>query len=254
MDEQRALAEMTCEEIQAAVRAEYSRVADQPEGGFPFPVGRAFAESVGYPAEVLDRLPPAFAETFTGAGNPQAFVDVKEGETLLDVGCGAGLDLWFYGQKVGATGALYGLDFSSSMIETARANLGAAGVDNVTLLTAPAESIPLPDNSVDIVTSNGIYNLSPDKAAVLREVHRVVRPGGRTIFSEIVLKAPLEESAKKLRDWFKCIGGALVMEDLLPLMAEIGFEEPTVLDLRRHARTGHELSICATIRALQPAA
>ncbi|MCJ7750517.1 MAG: methyltransferase domain-containing protein [Armatimonadetes bacterium] len=168
MDEQRALAEMTSDEIRSAVRDVYSRAADEPDGAFPFPVGRAFAESVGYPAQVLDRLQPAFADSFTGAGNPQAFVDVRAGETLLDLGCGAGLDLWFYAQKVGPSGTLYGLDFSSAMIETARANLSAAGIDSVSLLTAPAEKIPLPDDSVDIVTSNGIYNLSPDKAAVLR--------------------------------------------------------------------------------------
>ena len=255
MDDQRPLAEMTSDEIRRAVRDVYSRAADEPDGAFPFPVGRAFAESVGYPAQALDRLQPAFADSFTGAGNPQAFVDVRAGETLLDLGCGAGLDLWFYAQKVGPSGTLCGLDFSSAMIETARANLSAAGIDSVSLLTASAEEIPLPDDSVDIVTSNGIYNLSPDKAAVLREVHRVVRPGGRTIFSEIVSKAALgEDTRSKLSDWFRCIGGALPIEDFLRLMADIGFEQPTVLDLRRNARTGHELAVCATIRALKPAA
>lgn len=254
MAEGRLLAEMTPKEIQQAVRAAYSRVADEPQASFPFPVGRAFAESVGYPADVLDRLPPPFAASFTGAGNPQPFVDAQPGEVLLDLGCGVGLDLWFYAQKAGASSRLYGLDFSSSMIAAARANLEAAGVRNVTLFQSPAEEIPLPDESVDVVTSNGIYNLSPDKSAIMSQVHRVLRPGGRTIFSEVVLRQrPGGEICRELRDWFRCIGGALPKDDFLRLMEQTGFEPPTVLDLRRNARTGHELAVCATIRATKPA-
>ncbi len=250
MQEHKLLAGMTPEEIQEAVRAAYGRVAEEPKGEFPFPVGRAFAESVGYPTEVLDRLPPAVANSFTGAGNPQPAVEVRPGETLLDLGCGVGLDLWLYAQKVGPAGRLYGLDFSPAMIETAQASLGAAGVDNVVFLLAPAERIPLEDESVAIVTSNGIYTLSPDKSAVLREVHRVLRAGGRTIFSEVVLREPREEGlCLELRDWFRCIGGALPLEDFLSLMQASGLADPQVLDLQRNARTGHEAAICATIRA-----
>ncbi len=254
MEDSKALADLTSGEIQDAVKTTYGRVAEEPCGAFPFPVGRKFAESVGYPAEVLDRLPPGLAESFTGAGNPQDFVDARAGETLLDLGCGVGLDLYFYAQKVGSTGQLYGLDFSPAMIASARANLSAAGVANVTLLAASAEAIPLPDASVDLVTSNGIYNLCPGKVSVMREVFRVLRPGGRTIFSEIVLREPMgDEVRKQLRDWFRCIGGALPREDFLRAMEETGFVGITVLDLRRNARTGHELAICATIRAEKPA-
>jgi len=246
----RLLADMTPAQIQKAVRSAYGRVAEHPHGEFPFPVGRQFAESVGYPPEVLDRVPAALSESFTGAGNPQFAVDVQPGETLLDLGCGAGLDLWFYAQKAGSRGRLYGLDFSPAMIETAQSGLRAAGVETVTLLLAPAERIPLDDETVDIVTSNGIYNLSPDKPAVMREVHRVLRPGGRTIFSEVVLREPTEEKlCRELRDWFRCIGGALAVNDFLRLLEANGLARPQVLDLRRNARTGHPAAVCATIRA-----
>ena len=117
-------------------------------------------------------------------------------------------------------------------------------------LHAPADAIPLPDRSVDLITANGIYNLSPDKDAVMREVARVLRPGGRTVFAEIVLKSELpNEVRRELNDWFRCIGGALVQQEFLARLELNGLTNPRVLWLGRNARTGHELSICAVIRA-----
>ena len=185
------LADHSQDEIKAAVADRYGLVATTPGAKFNFPVGRKFAESVGYPADLLDQLPTGMWESFTGAGNPQAFVDPQPGETLLDLGCGAGLDLYLYAQKIGLKGNLIGLDLSEPMLSKARSNLASLGISNVTWLQAPADAIPLPDNSVDLVTANGIYNLSPDKDAVMREVSRVLKPGGRTIFAEIVLKSEL---------------------------------------------------------------
>lgn len=247
------LAEHTSEEIKAAVAERYGAVATAPGQNFNFPVGRAFAESVGYPPELLDRLPAGMWESFTGAGNPQDFVDAKPGETVLDLGCGAGLDLYLYSRKVGPTGRLYGLDLSQAMLDKARNNLTSLDITNVEWFHAAADATPLPDQSVDLVTANGVYNLSPDKDAVMKEVSRVLRPGGRTIFSEIVLKSELPlDNRREIKDWFRCIGGALVENDFLNRMQSNGLVNPQVLRLGRNARTGHELAVCAVIRAEKP--
>jgi arsenite methyltransferase len=247
------LSEHSNDEIKCAVAERYGQVASTPGQKFNFPGGRKFAESVGYSADVLDRLPQGICESFTGAGNPQPFVDAKTGETVLDLGCGAGLDLYLYGQRVGSAGKLYGLDLAEPMLQKAQQNLTGAGVVNVSWLLASADRIPLPDNSVDLVTANGIFNLSPDKDAVMREVHRVLKPCGRTIFAEIVLKSQLpQEVRREIGDWFRCIGGALVEQEFLRRMQSHGFTNSQVLSRGRNARTGHELAVCAVIRAEKP--
>jgi len=246
----RPLIEYSPEEIKAAVAARYGQVAAAPEGKFNFPVGRQFAESVGYVPAVLDRLPRSMWESFTGAGNPQPYVDAQPGETVLDLGCGAGLDLCLYAEKVGPAGKLYGLDLSKPMLDKARDNLRQVGIRNVEWLHAAADAIPLSDGSVDLVTANGIFNLSPDKDAVMREVVRVLRPGGRTIFAEIVLTSELPaDDRREINDWFRCIGGALVEHDLLSRLQAHGLSNPEVVWIGRNARTGHALSKCAVIRA-----
>lgn len=244
------LSDHSSQEIKSAVAERYALVASAPDQKFNFPVGRKFAESLGYESTVLDRLPTGMWESFTGAGNPQAFVDAKPGERLLDLGCGAGLDLYLYSQRIGPTGRLFGLDLAKPMLEKAESNLSALGVRNVEWLHASADAIPLPDASVDLVTANGIYNLSPDKDAVMREVTRVLKPGGRTIFAEIVLKKELHENIRRdISDWFRCIGGALLEHDFLDRMTSSGLRDPRVLWEGRNARTGHENSVCAIIRA-----
>jgi SAM-dependent methyltransferase len=244
------LREMNPEQIKQAVKEKYSEVASNPEAAFNFPVGRKFAESVGYSSELLDKLPASMCESFTGAGNPQPYIDIKPGEEILDLGCGAGLDLYLYAQATGSAGKVYGLDMSGDMIGKARRNMEALNIQNAEFLRAAADSIPLPDGSVNLVAANGIYNLSPDKNAVIQEVVRVLRPGGRTIFAEIVLKGPLpEEIRKNINDWFRCIGGALTQNDFLELLSSAGFSNPKVLWTGRNARTGHELALCAVIRA-----
>ncbi len=244
------LKDMSPEDIKQAVNEKYSQVALAPGEKFNFPVGRKFAQSVGYPVEVLESLPATMLESFTGAGNPQPYADPKPGETVLDLGCGAGLDVYFYAQAVGEAGKVYALDISEAMIDKARKNLESVGLGNVEFITAPADEIPLADESVDLVTANGIYNLSPDKEAIMSEVYRVLKPGGRTIFSEIVLKAPLgREIRKNIDDWFRCIGGAYQESDFLSRLAEMGLSNPKVLWKGRNARTGHKLAVCAVIRA-----
>jgi len=247
---EKSLKHYSADEIKAAVAQRYGRVATVPDEKFNFPVGRPFAESVGYNPWLLDLLPRGLWESFTGAGNPQLYVDAQPGEVMLDLGCGAGLDLCLYASKVGPSGYLYGLDLSSEMVNKAQVNLASVGVRHVEFLHAPADAIPLPDCSVDLVTANGIYNLSPDKDAVMKEVARVLKPGGRTIFAEVVLKDELpDEIRQEISDWFRCIGGALVQNDLLAGLERNGLSHSQVLWRGRNARTGHDLALSAVIRA-----
>lgn len=248
--DKKLLSEMTHDEIKDAVKDKYSKVAKDPCASFNFPVGKAFALKVGYPKEVLDKLPSAMFESFTGANNPQPFVELKTGEVVLDLGCGAGLDIYFYAQAVGEKGKVYGLDICEDMVNKAKGNMETVGIKNVEIKCGYSDSLAFPDNFFDVVASNGIYNLSPDKEAVMREVFRVLKPGGRTVFCEIVLKdRPSEDVRKNIDDWFRCIGGALVEKDFLALLERVGFKDIEVISKCRNARTGHPLAICANIRA-----
>ena len=244
------LSEMTHGEIKIAVANRCGQVAVDPSSTFNFPVGRKFAESVGYSSQLLDRTPASLWESFTGAGNPQPYVDIASGETVLDLGCRADLNLYLYAEAAGPRGRVYGFDLSEEMITKVRRNAKILNVENVDFLIAPADNIPLPDESVDVITANGIYNLSPDKGAVMGEVARVLRSGGRTIFAEILLKAPLPgELRKNIEDWFRCIGGALPAGEFLRALQDAGLDNPRVLWSGRNARCGHELALCAVIRA-----
>ncbi|MBU4376375.1 MAG: methyltransferase domain-containing protein, partial [Candidatus Omnitrophica bacterium] len=189
-------------------------------------------------------------ESFTGANNPQPFVGLKKGEVVLDLGCGAGLDLYFYAKAVGEKGKVYGIDISEDMVNQARRNMKLAGIKNAEISVGESDNLSFNDNFFDVVASNGIYNLSPDKEAVMKEVYRVLKLSGRTVFCEIVLKEPLSEDERNSHsDWFRCIGGALVEEDFLTLMERTGFKNIEVISKCRTARTGHPSAICANVRA-----
>jgi SAM-dependent methyltransferase len=236
--------------IKTAVAHKYGKVATSPQSRFEFPVGRAFAESVGYLPEVLSQLPSSLWESFTGAGNPQSFIDILPGETIIDLGCGAGLDVYLYAKATGAKGKVYGIDISYEMITKAEKNMSLMGMQNTKFCWVSVDKIPLPDSSIDLITANGIYNLSPDKAAVMKEVLRLLKPGGRTIFAEIVLKEELpKENRRNMNDWFRCIGGALKEDDFLKQLNMCGFTDPRILWKGRNARTGHKSALCAVIRA-----
>src|SRR3989338_4789983 len=244
------LNEMTQDEIKEAVKGKYSRVAKEPTLSFNFPVGKVFALKVGYPEEILATLPEAMYESFTGANNPQAFVDLKGAEVALDLGCGAGLDIYFYAKALKDNGKVYGLDISEDMVSKAKSNMEAVGIKNTEIKCGHSDSLLFGDSFFDVVASNWIYNLSPDKEKVMREVFRVLKPGGRTVFCEIVLKERLpQELRKNIDDWFRCIGGALPERDFLSLMEKVGFKDIEVISKIRNARTGHPLAICANMRA-----
>lgn len=244
------LAGMSAEDLKKAVKEQYGKVASNPCARFNFPVGKNFALKVGYPKEVLEALPESMYNSFTGANNPQPFIKLGEGETVLDLGCGAGLDLYFFARAVGVQGRVYGLDISEVMVKKARKNMELIGIKNAKVEEGHSDNLPFEDNFFDIVASNGIYNLSPDKEKVMSEVFRVLKPGGRTVFCEIVLKDVLPQKIKKnVSDWFKCIGGALTKKDFFVLMEKTGFKNIEVISEVRNARTGHKLAICVNVRA-----
>jgi arsenite methyltransferase len=249
----RELKNMTDEDIKNACCDKYGQVAVNPEGHYNFPVGKEFAVSIGYPKKLLDNLPESIVQSFCGVSYPPSFKMMNEGDTVLDIGCGAGLDLYIASTIVGPRGKVFGIDYSKNMVEKAKNNLKKLNVLNVEVKRASSDEIPLEDESVDLVSSNGIYNLSPNKEAVFREAFRVLKSNGIIAISEIVLKKPLEnEIRKKIDDWFRCIGGALTEEAFLGLMRKVGFLNPTVLTRGRNARTGHEYAVFANIVADKP--
>jgi arsenite methyltransferase len=182
--------------LRAAIRDEYTEVATCPMKGFHFHTGRVLADRLGYPAERVGRLPDAAVESFAGVGNPFAWGDPAPGGTVLDMGSGAGFDALLAGMAVGPEGRVVGVDMTPAMIAKARANAAALGLGNVDFREGYLEELPADIRSVDLVISNGVLNLCPDKAAVLAEAFRVLRPGGRMQLSDIVVGRAVPEDAK----------------------------------------------------------
>jgi arsenite methyltransferase len=173
---------------------------------------------------------PADAVTASlGCGTPLAVADLAEGETVLDLGSGGGIDVLLSARRVGPSGKAYGLDMTAEMLDLARRNAAEAGATNVEFLHGRIEAIPLPDASVDVIISNCVINLSPEKAAVFREMHRVLRPGGRIGISDVVAEDHLDAAARAERgSHVGCIAGALSESEYLALLREAGFEEAGV--------------------------
>ncbi|HWR52792.1 MAG TPA: methyltransferase domain-containing protein, partial [Bryobacteraceae bacterium] len=181
---------MKREDLRDKVRAAYSSAAEQPEARHPFPVGRAFAESLGYPSEWLDRIPPAALDAFAGVSNVPCFVELPEHGMVLDMGCGAGLDSLLLARRMDGLGRVLGLDFSWTMLERARCAARSSGTTNVLFCQADAECLPLDDGVIDVAVVNGIFNLNPAREAIFRELARCIRPGGRLYGAELILREP----------------------------------------------------------------
>ncbi len=214
-----------------AVRKMYTDVARDPEQGFHFPTGRPACEFEGYPAELLDPLPPSAVASFAGVGFPFAADVIRKGDVVLDVGSGSGTDALIAATLVGPEGKVLGLDMTTAMRERLAENARLMGVDQVTPLDGTAEEIPLPDASVDVVTTNGVLNLVPDKPAAVAEIHRVLRPGGWLQLADIVLADdPSEACRSKPELWAECIVGATKEEEYLGFFREAGFDDVDVLE------------------------
>lgn len=190
-------------ELREKVREAYSAAASSPRAAHPFPVGRDFAERLGYPPEVLDSLPAVSVEAFTGVSDVSVFADLPEGATVLDLGCGAGLDSLVAARRVGPAGGVVGIDFSAAMLRRARDGAAQVALDNVLVCQAAAERLPLRDASVDVAIVNGVFNLNPERGAIFAELARVVRPGGAAFAAELVLSGPLPPGVRRSEtDWF----------------------------------------------------
>ena len=189
----------TPEEIRSSVRERFARVARDPDKEDRFAVGIASAKSVGYRAAEIDGLPGTVAESFSGVGNPHSLGEYGQGEIVLDVGVGAGLDSLIAARQVGASGKVIGIDITPQMVQKARRNAMLAGVTNAHFFEAEAEHLPLPNDSVDVTITNGVLNLCFNKPKVLREILRVLRPGGRLQMADILLEDHVtpEELARK---------------------------------------------------------
>ncbi|HEY6970488.1 MAG TPA: methyltransferase domain-containing protein [Candidatus Angelobacter sp.] len=189
--------------LRAQVNVAYSTAASYPEQKHPFPVGRKFAESLGYPSEVLDNLPPLAVEAFAGVSNVSLFADLPVGATVLDVGCGAGMDSIIAAGRVGPTGRVIGVDFSHAMLDRARAAKELARLPHLEFQHADAEHLPLPATAVDVALVNGIFNLNPKRKEILAELVRVLRPDGHAYVAELILTSPLAEDERTSdSNWF----------------------------------------------------
>jgi SAM-dependent methyltransferase len=181
----------------------YSAVGEHPDGDHPFAVGQSFAEGLGYPPEILKRLPAPSVEAFTGVSNVSLFAELPPGAHVLDLGCGAGLDTLIAADRVGQAGRVTGVDFSASMLARTRRSAEVSGRGNIRLAQAAAERLPLSDATVDVALVNGIFNLNPQRARIFAELGRVVRQGGTVYAAELILREPAPAAVPdNLDDWF----------------------------------------------------
>ena len=252
------------DEIRETVRASYAEAAKAASSGSAGSCGpggcgcgeSALAEDQRqvfgpalYEQGERDALPDAAKLASLGCGNPTAVAELHEGETVLDLGSGGGIDVLLSARRVGPTGKAYGLDMTDEMLELARRNQREAGVENVEFLRGTIEEIPLPDDSVDVIISNCVINLSADKRQVFREAARVLRPGGRFAVTDVVADADMPDATRRdMEQWAGCIGGALTPPEFERGLREAGLEQVEIRETHRV----HEHAGSAIVRARRP--
>lgn len=231
------------EELRGKVKDMYRRVALEPAGDFHFAMGRSLAERLGYPAADLDLLPVQAMESFAGVGYYFDLADLLEGETVLDLGSGSGMDTFLAAVRVGPTGRVIGIDMTDEQLRKAGALSDRAGFHQVGFRKGYLEDLPVEDASVDCVISNGVINLCPDKQRVFAEIRRVLRPGGRVALADIVTEKSLPEDVTcNSTLWAACIGGAAQRDGYRSAMESAGLrvvrvkENPAYQFLSRSAQ------------------
>ncbi len=239
--------------VHESVRRRYAELAEAAtEGGTCCtPDEQAVFGASRYGADDLGVVPGAAANASLGCGNPTAVADLAAGEVVLDLGSGGGIDVILSARRVGPTGHAYGLDMTDEMLDLARRNASDAGVTNVEFLKGHIEKIPLPAGSVDVVISNCVINLSTDKAAVLAEAARVLRPAGRFAVSDVIADPDMDETTRQdVEKWTGCIAGALSRADYTRLLGSVGLTDVEILETHRV----HDHASSAIVRARKPRA
>lgn len=250
--------------LRAAVRDTYEEVARQPRGDFHFHRGAEYAvRALGYDRDELASIPALATDAFAGVGNPHRAGPIREGETVLDHACGAGMDLLIAARRVGPRGRAIGVDMTAGMLARARAAVFASGLgERVQICEGIYEALPVATGSVDVVISNGVLNLAPDKRAVMLEVARVLRPGGRLLLADVVVQRELTLAARRDPElWAACIAGALPEPELFTLAADVGLVHGRVIahfdafvGTTAHAKVSRDLHVRgATFFAEKPA-
>jgi arsenite methyltransferase len=197
------------QELEAKVKDMYRHVAEEPQGKYHFELGRSLAEHLGYPADVLERIPAGAIESFAGVGYFFDLADLSEGESVVDLGSGSGMDVFFAADRVGQSGRVVGIDFTVQQLEKARRIAEESGFGQVELREGRIEKLPVEGATCDCVISNGVINLAPEKEPVFAEAARVLKPGGRLAIADIVSEHQMKESIVCDADlWASCIGGA----------------------------------------------
>ena len=190
--------------IRDGIQEKYIKVAINPDGLFSYPTGRSGLEVLGYDPIVLSSLPNEVSAYYCGVGNPFSLGEINKGEAILDIGCGAGVDVIFAAKIVGAKGNVVGIDLVSEMLDRGKTNIQSMDLQNVTFVEDSAEKLDFPDRSFDVVISNGVFNLIPNKERAIAETFRLLKPGGRFIIADQVLIGKLEKDLKaRIDTWFQ---------------------------------------------------
>jgi arsenite methyltransferase len=213
-------------EIRKVIRDKYAEVSISAEGKFQYPTGKDGAKALGYDPAIMENAHSQFFESSCGVGNPFSLGAIRLAATVLDFGCGGGFDLFVASKLVGENGRVCGIDLTEDMVVRATENLALAGITNFEIKKVDSEIIPYDDNSFDVVISNGVINLSPCKQTSFKEIYRVLKPGGRLQFADVVLEKDLPASlAGSAEAWSQWIGGAVPVRDQIRLLEEAGFKE-----------------------------
>ncbi len=223
------------DDLRTRVRSMYRQVAEEPEGEFHFEMGRPLAERLGYAPEELDRVPADAIASFAGVGHHFHLARIDAGETVLDLGSGSGMDSFLAARMVGERGRVIGVDMTEEQLRKAERLRDAHGVTNVSFVAGLAEALPVEDASVDVVISNGVINLAPDKSTVFAEVARALRPGGRMALADIVTEQQLSDDIVCDSSlWAACIGGAAQQDTYRRMIESAGLRVEVVEENPRY--------------------